>query len=1157
VSGALRGPLVGLLVLLVASTPSPAGPWAAAGSAVAAAANYSLASPTLTVIEPDGVQTFVSATTAGYPELAFDSSGNLVLAFLENNSAAFARFNKTTTQFLTPPTRVSNRTTTDSPTSDIGRGPRAALNGRGEIVTAYWDYIDPGTGLFDRVYVAAHNLNGTQVLNETQVGQSQSFFWPSPSVAIGLNDSFYIAREVPDGDYNLSAIGLEHRAADGSPIFTYLTVFNDSTVNHYPQLVADLVRSRLVLAWFNDIGEERLVALGLNGSVIWGPVTVPTYDRGFSFTVGPDGSIYGVFLDGSGDLRASKFAADGNPLVSGRLVSSTPGLWAKVPRCALSPQGELYVVWEEEDGTGFGEVQAAALNSSDLSLLSNPGSVSDDVGPSEMPHVGFSPQGVPWVVWRSADPAFVEPDRINGTFLRTRTFSFGVETPLQNVTAYRAEPNDIPVNFSSFSDTRLTFALNYALSSVRGPWNWTVEFLDAVTGAPALTYDLSGNASAGVIARVTPPVWDPPGNGLILIIEVREARISNAALTLLIGVTVEAGHRYAITPSDQNATGLAGSTAQLPYQLRNEGVFEAQSLPITLSPPPPPGWSAVTFPTEFSALPGESQVVTLTVTGPAGGTSADAYCGVLSVQHPVDVYALASATFCARVALVAEPRVTPQAQSLSVESGAATPLRFTFENVGNSAAPLTCHLAIVEALPPGWSVAGNPLTVVLPRNTPVAVSWSVALSPAVTGGQRLALTVRASCEGVSSEQDASVVLTVLEVHDLQWSTPPPTVQTNASGGALQAAWLENLGNVAEPLAASEFSVPPGWRGSVHWTVDGAPAASLAPGRTALATVLVQAPPMAEASVYRFSVAVGGGAGPAEVLSLSVEVPAAYGVSVQFSPPSLFARPGEVVSFVGRVLNLGNAQDLFQVKVSVASFQLWSWAAEFVPSIGQGSLSSSGGYLSLAPFAEGTLYVYLTAPEAPSGGEVGVNISLSSAGRSSDAWFGVLRVRLPDLQVVVEAVPAGEAAPLLVGGILVNVTCTGGVFVDNVTLRVVVDGVSLFDSRVGPFCGPDARAFEITVSVAPGAHSVTAAVDPDEPGASPIYGFILESDEDNNVATRSFSIRAGPATQPPPTNGTSAGLGGSTAVVVLAAMGGAGAVAVLAAFRRRRGRSEGP
>lgn len=1156
---ALKGPLAAALLAVALALPlSPLGAPALGGEPTAAASDYVVASPPMTVIAPEAPLDFVNGTAISYPEISFDSAGNIVLAYHESGSPYFARFNGSSAQVLTRPTQVSNRTTNAGPFTDVGRGPHAALNSLGQIVTAYWDFVDPGPGLKDRVYLASNDLNGTPVLAETLVGESLSYFWPSPSVAIGLNNSVYVAREVSDGDTLNSAIGLEHRLADGSPDFTYLTVFNDSGQEHYPQLVPDLARSRLVLAWYNDSGEVRLAALGLNGSMTWGPVAIQSATPGFSLTVGPDGVIYLVFVNSLGEVRASKFSADGSILADRTLLEVPVGLWARVPRCALSPQGDLYVVWQEEDGSGLGDIRATELNASTMTPVVSPSWISREVGGAEMPHLAFSPAGVPWVVWRANNAPLGLNDTINGTSLSRRTFSFSARTQAQDLTVYRGEPNDIPVNITSSSAVAMTYSLDFTLSSVRGPWNWTVEFFNAVTGAPAMDLPVPANGSAAATARVTPPVWDPPGNGLILFVVIREPQFTGATVALLLNLTAQGGHRYAFAPLAQNASGLAGSTAQIAFQVRNEGVFEALDLPIMLDPAPPAGWSASIFPRSFSALPGEAQVITVTVTSPTSGTSADVYCGSLTVQHPVDVFALATARFCSGVALVADPTLTPASQVLTVDSGVVTPLHFTVENRGNSASALRCHLTIVEPLPAGWAISGSPWNGSLWRNVPTVVTWGVTLLPPVQGGDRLDLTVQASCEGTPAVQNASLVFFVREVHDARWGVPPAGIQTNASGEASLDVALENRGNVPEPLATSTSFVPHGWTIGISWTVAGAPATFVGPGQSALATMEVRAPRQVEAGTYRFDLSLGGGTQPGNRLSLTVDVPPVAGILADFGPASVSAGPNEVVSFTGRVVHTGNTAIVYKLSVNLASFQVWAWSAEFTSTTGGGSLTLGGRYLDLPAFAEGTLYIYITAPGEPTPGELAVNITLSAATRASASFVGRVLVGLPDLHVEITAVPDGLAGPLLVGGILVNVTCTGGLLVANVTLRVTVDGVRLFDAPVGPLCQPGALSFEITVSLASGVHSVTASVDPEQPGANPFYGFILEEDETNNVATRSFSIGEGPAPPPPPpTIGAGAGLGSAAILLLVAAGAGAAAVAGLLTLRQRRGRSPGP
>ena len=171
-----RGLAVVLLAALVALPAAPAPGASGAITPAAAAVTAVAASPQITALEAAPPHTFLEGGELAYPEPSFDSAGNIVLAYHDNKTAAFARFNAASLLAITPPTYVTNRTNTEAPTIDATRGPHAALNSRGQLVTAYWDFIDNGTGIRDRVYMNAFNLTGPEAVGEVFVGDSGSYF---------------------------------------------------------------------------------------------------------------------------------------------------------------------------------------------------------------------------------------------------------------------------------------------------------------------------------------------------------------------------------------------------------------------------------------------------------------------------------------------------------------------------------------------------------------------------------------------------------------------------------------------------------------------------------------------------------------------------------------------------------------------------------------------------------------------------------------------------------------------------------------------------------------------------------------------------------------------------------------------------------------------
>lgn len=1100
----------------------------------------------------------VASCDCAYPEAFLDPSDASLLLSYDNNKAPFlARYNSTTGAAISAPVQVFTTPRQEDDFSDEARGSRTSLGPNGTVArmhTWYGTWPDPG----DEHHIQVRNQTGGVVIPDTLLGYSSNLPYPQMAPAMGWDGTVHVLRTVTvwvdsDPNNNRYSVAYDQLTPAGNHTIDNRTVRRDGGDYRFVHLIADDARGRLIATYHDLImGTSFMALLDLNGNETWGPVTKSSGEPWEPY-LAPDGSVYLVWGNAS---RVSTTVYDANmTLVRDGATAVSAGATVTLPQVVSDGAGNLFFAYVLDGGNGP-EAWMSAVNESTLAAIAPAVQANSGAAPAIRPRVLSAGPGAGWLVWHrlvTATPGSTEA--IQASRFGLREVGFSMDGPAQAITAYRGENITIRARLSNAARDVSNFDLSTAFTQFRGPSNWTRRVVDASTGLNVSAVSLAAFGSLDVDVIVTPPRIDPAGYGAFIVLNATSTDVPGRSVQLAFNLTVLAGRSFSFSPASQNFTVLPGDQAQIYFAIRNTGVLPEDGAPLRIGLAPPPGWNATLSRNNITALPGEVVAVSLVVRAAPTALSTDVYCTVVRVESPSDPFTLATGSFCVQTALVAAPLVSPINRSVDISAGETLPVVWTLENVGNAAAPIPCSLAVIDTLPSGWFVLGNPASVSLGRNSAGNVSLSFTAPDGVAGDFSMVLTVRGSCQGYGGTIDGTIEVRVRTVHSIIWRSPGTSATANVTGAAAFLVTAENRGNVPEPLGFHQPTLPSGWSASIAWTVAGAPAAAVRPGETATGRLTVQSTEGTLAYSYPLTATFTSGGGDFTA-AYTVRVDSTYGLAARFSPDAVEALPGDVVAFSLAVEHGGNALDTYSVIVGAPSG--WDWTSEYVPDPGAAPGLLTGTSLQLDAFARGTLYLYVAVPPSQGPADRTVAMALASSKGPRVDFNGTVSVVAPDLAVRIDSLPNGTADPVLVGEIRITVTCAGPRAVANTSVEIWVDDARAFESPVGPLCPPASASFTVTLSLGPGNHTVEAVVDPlGDIGPTAARGRVAESDEDNNRADGVFTVADAPSPpdqEPPPddtqpTGGAGADL--TLLVVLLSALAG-GALGVFALLRSRRG-----
>ncbi len=1144
----------GLALMVLVVTPFlAAGSPPGSGAPQATAADHSVATPTVRILDLNWTRPVLAGSTdQRQPELFLSPTGDMVISYLSATQPYVTSLNATSLQEVLAPTRISAETQVGNEypmfkLADIYLQNYAALDSQGRLTRAF-----SKSGL-PVAFATRVDPDGSISLSEAYLGGVRPSAIGSFAIAVGPNDSIVSVRSDGYDSTQNTELLFSKIAANGTPVLGNVSLYNDGQKNVKPRIAWDGAHSRFILTWGNQAGTVRLLTFDENGSVIWGPVTLGSIGDHRSAAILPDGSIAVVWaVATSGELRASRVSASGSVSVSARTILS--GLSSpQQPFAVAGPENELVVMFADV-GTQSEEIYVTGFDADTLKQNLNVIALADDAYASTEPYARIGPNGELWVAWVSNTSTF-NPGDIMLSQVRLRHSSVELQTPMAEVNVTRAEISTIDVTVRNNGTGLVPLLLNSGFASLGGPANWSVVGTDD-TGAPFPSQiEIPGGASAVFHFRIDPPVVDPPGYMGVLTVGATDTGWPRTSANISVVVRVTPGHRVEVSPAFANATALPGAQASVPFLVINPGAFNETGMPVVLRSGPPPGWSVSLSLLNLSLLAGAQQPLWVNVTPPADASWKERYCDVFSISTAVDPFARASGGFCVEVGLVVSPFLRPSQDTIEIPPGGSASVVLSLTNVGNAREPVECRLDTVQAFPAGWYSMGLPAVIPLEGGETGEVQVDFLAPTGALGNERVDVVVEAACPEGGSTGRANFSLVVEAVHAVKWAVQGDALQANETGWATFAVTIENLGNVPEPFSWQPLEFPMGWSVSaIPAGMD--PSAAVFPAfSTASVRVEIHAGESSLAGTYIVDISLVAGQELPFRRTFHVTLPVRHDLTGRFSASSSVVGPGEDLTITGEVANPGNADDTYSLAASTDGARVWGWKAEFVGGEGSGQLE--GTQLSLKAFGRGTLTVTFTVPGSPFPGLVEVSVGLSSPRVATVGASFSVAVELSDLLAQWASIPNGTANPTLSGNARLHVEFFGMRAPATVAVEVFLDGHRVWNDSLHVPAGTGVLNVSVPLVLGAGEHRLEARVDPrDGPGGDPRWGVLFESDETNNDAVAALAIGSPPTSpgggdeRPPAEN---AAIGGAT-FVLASILGGVVAAAVgIVVWRRRGGR----
>jgi hypothetical protein len=1132
----LRGPVVVIaFVLLLSGLPSPV---FANDTPASMPLSLSGSSPNSPYLSSGPSYTLINTGCCdSAPQVFFDNSGNLVVPYERQINPAIAVIGGDPPQILSGPSVISN-----------GGAPPgfAVMDSNDRVVITY-----ASSGARPIVYRVV-SPNGTVLVNETAIGNfsiGSGFVTEvqAAAVALAASGAFATVHTVVTNG-SVAKLVFDVISTTGIPLMVDRIVYDDLQWNREPQLAYDPIHDEFALAWFGDSTGNHVMGIDANGTRTWGPKLLGTLGPyAVNLTIDATGNTYAIWAEGA-TIKLTKISPVGTVLSSGTTVISSSGTVSD-PRASLMPDGNLLFVWADNASGVDTDIRAQVVAPANLQTVTPRASITTFGNGSSMPRAAFVNSTTAWVAWADSN---VNSQDIAVARLDLHHAGFSLDTPLQNLTLWRGEPLDVLLVISSAVNETTSYQLEARFQSFRGSANWSASFING-SGTNASVAAAPPSSRLNQTLRFTAPINDPDGYGATVIVLVQDAHFAAAFVTLGIDITVLAGHRFSIDPSQTNLSQMAGASVLIPLNVTLAGTLAESSLPLSLLNTPPGGWTAAFQPALISGAPGTIVPVNLTVWIPSNATNVDLYCSRVRLANPSDLYSAASAGFCIRTLLQSTPSLTSTNLTLSISPGASVDSFWNLSNFGNSAGPLSCFVNAIDQLPSGWTYQGNPAALLLAGGQGAEARIGIAADLHAPGLLRLDLRFEGSCEGANSVSAAVLSLSVVEVHSVFWTVAGTALGTGPGQPAVFPLTVTNNGDVPEPLGAVATTLPAGWSADFSFTVNGDFVTAVPAYGSARAILTARPSNSTPAGSYIFSCVFSAGREPPFNTNLTVRLAKGYGIEVAFPTPPEMVNPRATWFLNVSIYHLGNTGDSYTLDVQVAAPEFWSWNADYNADSTNDMSSYAAGSLALDPFSTGTLSISISVPAAPAVRDVVISIRLGNANTGDHNLTAPVHVGLADLQIAFQSNLTGLVVPVLNATVAFQVSNQGDGSSTTSLVRAVLDGVTIGNWTLLPLGPGETRQFALGLNASAGAHTLVLDADPKGlPGGSSIYGFVFESQENNNRATLAFQVANSPA-GPGPTHPQQTDSNSVSNLIVVAAVVVvvAGAFAIVLARRRRR------
>jgi PGF-CTERM protein len=976
---------------------------------------------------------------------------------------------------------------------------------------------------------------GNVLVPEKNVGPNDADASHTPSIAVGTDDTVHFSHE----EYKFQCEDIAYDKLDNNGQDIWITrVVSSDVASHceFSLIKADRYNGNMLFTFgsatgtwlgrYNKFGVKDMPSVKIRTDSDLKVADVAST---------PDGTMHVVWSD-NGKVWYTRVNASGFKTLDKVELSSSTVVNPGFPRVAATSDNRAVVVWDDARA-GAKEVYFAVIDNSPV----EPGTwvappnvrlTDADGRESKAPWIAIDPDDNFHVVW-------VDSRDGNEEVYYKFAFNFALELyadPIDYANMIFMHPNETKVlpmtlrNKGGLPDG-YDISLSYTQGADQVGWRAKIDL--------SFVEELGSLESVPINLTVHSPANAKDNDNISITVNASSttAPTEYDDISLNIYVKVTRGVKLGVDQSTK--FGDNGETVAYNMIVQNTGdVRENQINLENVVGQGPQDWPIWLDKTHVALDSKESTNFTVYIGVPETAPGATPQIFGIHAWSSVDSAAqdLISITVGVKAAFLIQMKSEPP--QLSVDPGDTATYTIEVTNVGNLASQVEIGVETQDpsSSMPGFSAVLDSQFVFLRGGESTTIHLSVAVPTNAVADTRLTLVVQGFAAKYGTEGRVEVSTFVNRVQSLD-------IQAGSGGLARVGRSVDyemtisNNGNGDESLQLSEFFLP-----SAAWTMqflDGPATVAgvfVPHGQSKKVTVRVTVGPDALAGTHRPTVAVIDEYGSQHLVALTTNVQQFYALDLTATEFKLDGSPGGLLEYDLQVANNGNGLDNVTMTTDdlPPNFDTRWYVVTVDTNTGAEERTPIETVLLVAPHRFHNLKLIVTVPLTTTASTVSFSARATSQAQEEDPVILVADIKKADLRFGVVTFTPNDPAPGRITAITVEVQNGGEFDAQPVIVEFRDNGQYIATEKLFRVAS-HAKGF-VTFAWLPtaGTHDLEFRVDPC--GQVDQTECIVESDEDNNVATQSKPV------------GGTTGLPGFEAPFALA---GLLAVALVATMRRRR------
>jgi uncharacterized repeat protein (TIGR01451 family) len=412
-----------------------------------------------------------------------------------------------------------------------------------------------------------------------------------------------------------------------------------------------------------------------------------------------------------------------------------------------------------------------------------------------------------------------------------------------------------------------------------------------------------------------------------------------------------------------------GGTVTFQVSLQNNGEL-AEDVMVSFHDIGPSGWTYTPADAIFSLAPDEAAHLKIEVTAPGNAIENEVHSLVLdfkwadwSPAHPGMVLrSVVRPTFFVTMEL--------NRTGATVRPGDQAMFNVTVGNLGNQEGTAFVEVSIITN-PGDWTVVLSAETVVLRSGEQRVIQLIVDAPEDVLGGDILIVRLRAYCPTPFSEVERDARIVVKEVHNLDWTTGPITLDLSPGGEGSRALRIGNNGNLYETISFRLEGEGDGWTWWIEQDGSGIDAIRLGPDEGTSLRIWLSAPSDALAGLVRMRLYIELEEFTLGHIDLEATMSRVPELELRILSPQVVVYPGGYYEATFEVYNRGNGPEIVDLSVNSEILESGIFVVDgvnatsvWIQAISSRTVVIRGLTLEDSPLGEGDISVTATTRQVP-------------------------------------------------------------------------------------------------------------------------------------------------------------------------------------------------